>query len=127
VLVDIWQRDPEWAIWSVTQLRAQSQVHELLINPIIYAELSFSFESLEQLDARVEGLALKFRDIPRSALFLAGKAFVKYRRAGGTRTNVLSDFFIGAHAAVLRCGVLTRDPARYRRYFSTVQMVSPAV
>jgi predicted nucleic acid-binding protein len=127
ILIDAWQDDAQWGDWSIDQLRAQSQVHELIINSIIYAELSLNFASLDELDDSIEALALRLRDIPRPALFLAGKAFVKYRRAGGIRTNVLADFFIGAHAAVLKCGVLTRDPARYRTYFPTVPVVSPAL
>lgn len=125
VVVDVWQDDPEWCDWSIAQLRAQSQVHELAINPLIYAELSLSFTSIETLDARVADLDLTLRELPRAALFLAGKAFLQYRRAGGQRTGVLPDFFVGAHAAVLRCGILTRDPTRYRSYFPTVELLTP--
>lgn len=126
VLVDVLQDDPEWADWSLQQLRAQSQVHELAINPVIYAELSLNFASVAALDAAVDGLDLRFRDLPRPALFLAGKAFVKYRRAGGLKANVLADFFIGAHAAVMGWAIITRDPRRYRKYFPRVTLVSPA-
>lgn len=125
VLVDLLQDDPEWADWSLQQLRAQSQVHELVINPVIYAELSLSFQTVAALDAAVEGLKLQFRDLPRPALFLAGKAFVKYRRAGGRKANVLADFFVGAHAAVTGWSIITRDARRYRRYFPRVTLVSP--
>lgn len=125
VLVDVLQDDPEWADWSLQQLRAQSQVHELAINPVIYAELSLNFASVTALDAAVDRLALQFRDLPRPALFLAGKAFVKYRRAGGRKANVLADFFIGAHAAVIGCGIITRDARRYRKYFPRVALISP--
>lgn len=126
VVVDVWQDDPTWADWSLAQLRAQSQVHELAINPIIYAELSLSFESMESLDARIDDLSLMLEDLPRAALFLAGHAFRRYRRAGGGKSGVLPDFFIGAHAAVLGCAILTRDAARYRSYFPTVQLLAPA-
>jgi predicted nucleic acid-binding protein len=125
VVVDVWQRDAEWSAWSVAQLRAQSQVHELGINPIIYAELSLSYESIESLDARVADLELALLELPRSALFLAGHAFRKYRRAGGSKSGVLPDLFIGAHAAVLGCAILTRDAARYRSYFPTVKLLTP--
>jgi predicted nucleic acid-binding protein len=123
VLVDVLENDPAWADWSEQQLRAQSQVHELAINPVIYAELTLAFDSVAATDAAVEGLVL--HEIPRSALFLAGRAFVKYRREGGTKGNVLSDCFIGAHAAVLRCGILTRDGRRYRNHFPRVALVEP--
>jgi len=125
ILVDVWQNDPEWVEWSVGQLRAQAKVRELAINPVIYAELSLNYSSFEALDESVEALQLSVQEIPRSALFLAGKAFLKYRRARGGRTNVLADFFIGAHAAVRGCAILTRDVGRYRSYFPTVQLISP--
>lgn len=101
VLVDVVEDDPAWADWSVRQLRAQAQVHELFINPVIYSELSLAFDSVKALDEVIENMGLSFKELPRPALFLAGRAFMKYRREGGTRTNVLADFFIGAHAAVL--------------------------
>ena len=91
----------------------------------IYAELSLSYDSIDTLDARVADLKLALLDLPRAALFLAGQAFRKYRRAGGSRSGVLPDFFIGAHAAVLDCAILTRDAARYRRYFPTVELLTP--
>jgi len=125
VLVDVLEDDPDWVDWSVRQLRAQSQVHELLINPVIYSELSLAFDSVEALDDAVEGLGLSLQELPRAALFLAGRAFVKYRRAGGGKNNVLADFFIGAHAAVLDCPILTRDARRYRSYFPTVSLLTP--
>lgn len=125
VIIDVWQRQPEWWTWSVAQLRAQSLIQELVINPVIYAEVSLSFETLEALDRELGSLQLSLRELPRAALFLAGRAFRDYRRAGGTRSGVLSDFFIGAHAAVLGCAILTRDPARYRSYFPTVELLAP--
>jgi predicted nucleic acid-binding protein len=125
VIVDVWQKDLNWWAWSVEQLRAQSLVHELAINPVIYAELSLGFSSMETLDHEIDSLRLSLREPPRSALFLAGQAFREYRRAGGTRTGVLGDFFIGAHAAVLGCGILTRDATRYRAYFPTVELLTP--
>lgn len=126
VVVDVWHDHREWFAWSAAQLRAQSQVHELAINPIIYAELSLSYASIDTLDARVADLKLMLLELPRAALFLAGRAFRKYRRAGGAKSGVLPDFFIGAHAAVLGCAILTRDAARYRAYFPTVQLLTPS-
>ena len=125
VLVDVLQDDPDWAEWSISQLRAQAQVHELTINAIIYAELSLAFATVESLDAVVDRMRLTVADLPRPALFLAGQAFLRYRRAGGAKSNVLSDFFIGAHAAVERCPLLTRDLQRYRAYFPTVELIAP--
>jgi predicted nucleic acid-binding protein len=125
VVVDVWHDHREWFAWSAAQVRAQSQVHELAINPIIYAELSLSYESVDTLDARVADLKLTLLELPRAALFLAGHAFRKYRRAGGAKSGVLPDFFIGAHAAVLGCAILTRDAARYRTYFPTVELLTP--
>lgn len=125
VLLDVLQDDPAWADWSVRQLRAQAQVHELFINPVIYAELSLAFESVQATDESIEGMGLSVQELPRPALFLAGRAFVKYRREGGAKGNVLADFFIGAHAAVMDCGILTRDARRYRSYFPRVALVTP--
>lgn len=125
VLVDVLEDDPQWTEWSLAQLRAQSQIHELLINPVIYAELSLTFSKAEALDAAVDGMGLVLREINRPALFLAGKAFVRYRRKGGKKQNVLADFFIGAQAAVLGCPILTRDARRYQTYFPSVSLIVP--
>ena len=125
VLVDVLEDDPDWAEWSFGQLRAQAQVHELAINPIIYAELSLTFVTVEALDAVVNQMRMTVAEVPRPALFLAGQAFLRYRRAGGGKRNVPSDFFIGAHAAVERCPLLTRDVQRYRTCFPTVELIAP--
>ena len=125
VLVDVLQNDPQWADWSMAQLQAQSKVHRLSINPIIYAELSLTFSTVEALDAVISRMEMDLLDIPKPALFLAGKAFVQYRRGGGARTNVLADFFIGAHAAVSGLPVLTRDTRRYQSYFPSIKLVTP--
>lgn len=125
VLVDVLEDDPDWADWSIGQLRAQSQIHQLAIDPIIYAELSLTFSTVETLDQTLDELGLVMLEIPRPALFLAGKAFVRYRRQGGTKGNVLADFFIGAHAAVSACPLLTRDVRRYATYFPTVELLAP--
>lgn len=125
VLVDIVQDDPQWAEWSIAQLRAQAAIHALAINPVIYAELSLSFATLEALDKVVDTMQLALREVPPAALFLAGKAFLQYRRRGGHRTQVLPDFFIGAHAAVQGWPLLTRDASRFRTYFPTLQVIAP--
>ena len=125
VLVDVLQDDPQWADWSIGQLRAQAQLHALAINPVIYAEISLSFSTIEALDNVVRALALELREIPRPALFLAAKAFAQYRRRGGSKAQVLPDFFIGAHAAVEGWPLLTRDASRFRTYFPTLDVLAP--
>ncbi len=125
ILIDVLENDPEWADWSIAQLQAQSRVHRLVINPIIYAELSLALATIESLDDAVEGMELGVVEIPRPALFLAGKAFLQYRRKGGAKGNVLGDFFVGAHAAVSGLPLLTRNPRSYRTYFPGVTVVAP--
>ena len=125
VLVDVLQNDPQWADWSIAQMRAQARLHVLAINPIIYAELSLSFTTLEALDDVVQTLALAVREIPRPALFLAAKAYLQYRRSGGSQGQVQPDFFIGAHAAVEGWPLLTRDASRFRTYFPTLEVMAP--
>jgi hypothetical protein len=125
VLVDVLEDDPVWADWSVAQLRAQAQVHRLVVNPVIYAELALTFQAVEALDEALEALEIPMLEIPKPALFLAGKAFVRYRRTGGTKQSVLADFFIGAHAAVAKLPILTRDTRRYATCFPSVRLVAP--
>jgi len=125
VLVDVLQDDPQWADWSINQMRTQAALHALAINPVIYAEISMSFSTLEALDDVVVTMALELREIPRPALFLAAKAYAQYRRRGGTKSQVLPDFFIGAHAAVEGWPLLTRDASRFRTYFPTLDVVTP--
>lgn len=125
VLIDVLENDPDWADWSLAQLQAQSRVHRLVINPIVYAELSLTFSAFEVLDEVLNDMELPVLEMPRQALFLAGKAFVKYRRNGGVKNNVLGDFFIGAHAAVSHLPILTRDTRRYSNYYPSVNLVSP--
>ena len=125
IVFDLWDKDPEWGSWSAQQLRSLSTAHDLAINAVIYAEISARFSSQANLDQAVEYLGLIVLEIPRDAAFLAGKAFQQYRRQGGTRSNVLPDFFIGAHAASLRCEILTRDTRPYSTYFPTVPLIAP--
>jgi predicted nucleic acid-binding protein len=125
VLVDVLQNDPQWAEWSIGQLRAHAQLHELAINPVVYAELSLSFSTFEALDRVVAAMELAMYEVPRPALFLAGKAYLQYRRRGGGKAQVLPDFFIGAHAAVEGWSLLTRDASRFRTYFPGLQVIAP--
>ena len=125
VLVDVLQNDPQWADWSIAQLRAQAQLHALVINPVIYAELSLSFTTFEALDRVVATMELTLHEVPRPALFLAGKAYLQYRRRGGAKAQVLPDFFIGAHAAVEGWPLLTRDASRFRTYFPSLEVIAP--
>ncbi len=125
VLVDVLQDDPQWAEWSIGQLRAQARLHQLAVNPVIYAEISLSFSTLEALDEVIDTLGLVVHDIPRPALFLAAKAFARYRQRGGARQQVLPDFFIGAHAAVQGWPLLTRDASRFRSYFPGLVVLAP--
>lgn len=125
VLLDLATRDPIWIGWSRGQLEAAALRGPLSINPIIYAELSVRFKTVEAVDRVLERAGLAVVTIPRAALFLAGKVFQRYRAAGGTRTGVLPDFFIGAHAAVLGIRLISRDAGRYRTYFPTIDLITP--
>ena len=125
ILVDVLQDDPQWADWSIGQLRAQASVHQVVINPVIYAEMSLSFSTLEALERLVKTLLLELREIPQPALFLAAKAYAQYRKRGGRRLSVLPDFFIGAHAAVEGWPLLTRDARRFRTYFPGLEVLAP--
>ena len=127
VLIDVLNNEPRWADWSIHQLRVQSKIHVLTINPIIYSELSCAFSQIEDLDDVVQLMGLKYVQLPKPALFLAAKAFQTYRKKGGTKHHILGDFFVGAHAAVSQLPVLTRDTQRYKTYFPSVQLVSPNV
>jgi predicted nucleic acid-binding protein len=125
VLLDLFTDDPAWADWSIGQLDAAALRGPLIISPVVYAELSVRFDRIEALDEVVRDTGVVMADIPRPALFLAGKVFQRYRASGGSRTGVLPDFFIGAHAAVVGVPLLTRDAQRYRTYFPTIDLVTP--
>jgi predicted nucleic acid-binding protein len=124
VLLDVVTDDPNWADWSQEHLDTASRIGDLVINPVIYAEVSLAYASVEDLDAGLATVGLELLEIPRSALFLAAAAFRLYRRRGGTRTSVLPDFFIGAHAAVEGMTLITRDRRR-RGWFPTVEVIAP--
>ena len=125
VLIDILSADPTWSAWSLGQLLRRSTEGALLINEVIYAELSTRIETEAELDSIISDLSVELERTPKHALFLAGKAFKQYRAAGGTRTGVLPDFFIGAHAEVAGLTILTRDARRYAQYFPDVKVVAP--
>ncbi len=125
VLLDLVTDDPKWADWSVAALEAAALGGSVLINDIVYAELSVRYGRIEDLDAFVDKAGLEIAPIPRTALFLAGKAFTEYRKADGSRRGVLPDFFIGAHAAVSGLPLLTRDVGRYKTYFPSLTLITP--
>ena len=124
VIFDVTNNDSVWADWSDTQITAH-QPGGLLINPLIYAELCTNADATAEVDKILAGLKLELSELSREALFLAAKAYLKYRRQGGTKTAPLPDFFIGAHAQVLGIPVLTRDAGRYTSYFPGVQLICP--
>ncbi len=126
VLLDVLTNDSHWLSWSVANLRIQSMKGPLLINEVIYAEMAGHVSNEAELDASVQEFEVRLDRAPKSALFLAGETFRRCRRMGGIRTGVLADFFIGAHAQVLGCPVLTRDVRRYRTYFPNVLLITPA-
>ena len=126
VFLDIATNDPEWSEWSASALAECAERTTLLVNPIIYAEVSIGYASIEALDAALPGSVFAREALPWEAGFLAGKCFLAYRRRGGRRSAPLPDFYIGAHAAIEKLILLTRDAARYRTYFPKVKILSPA-
>lgn len=125
VLLDILTQDPAWYDWSARQLDFCAERAALCINPIIYADVSIGFTRIEQLDEALPSDTFVRLELPWEAGFLAGKAFLQYRRAHGSRTSPLPDFYIGAHAAVEGMALLTRDPKRYRTYYPTLELICP--
>jgi predicted nucleic acid-binding protein len=125
VLLDVLTRDPAWLDWSAEQLDRQAAHGPIIVNEVIYAELSAGFANEADVEDALAELDVAFHRTPVPALFLAGKAYLQYRRAGGSRTGVLPDFFIGAHAQVMGLPILTRDPRPYRTYFPEVEVIAP--
>jgi predicted nucleic acid-binding protein len=125
VLLDVMTEDASWLSWSVSAIERAADTSRLVINPVIYAEASVRFTKIEELDAALPSDLFEREPIPYEAAFLAGKAYLAYRRRGGTRRSPLPDFFIGAHAAVTSYRLLTRDPARYRAYFPKLSLIAP--
>lgn len=125
VILDVFLDDPSWADWSESKLEEFSDTKSLYINPIIYSEISIGFTLIEDLEKAISEAGLKMLTIPKEALFLAGKAYLKYKKRKGVKRTPLPDFFIGAHAAVLGLDLLTRDVSRYQTYFPTVGLLKP--
>jgi predicted nucleic acid-binding protein len=126
ILLDIATNDPKWAAWSGQALAECAEHAALVINPIIYAEVSIGFKTIESLNAALPSRIYQRAQLPWEAGFLAGKCFLDYRKRGGVRTTPLPDFYIGAHASIDRLALLTRDDARYRTYFPKVEVLAPA-
>ncbi|MBI5552897.1 MAG: PIN domain-containing protein [Desulfobacterales bacterium] len=125
VILDVFLDDPKWADWSESRLEACSDSAPLFINAIIYSEISIGFTSIEALETAVGKAGFQILEIPKEALFLAGKAYLQYKRSKGAKAAPLPDFFLVAQAAVLQLDLLTRDVSRYRTYFPTVRLISP--
>lgn len=125
VLLDVLTEDVRWFAWSSEALARRAGESALVVNPIIYAEVSIGFARIEELDEALNTAGFERRPLPWEAAFLAGKCFQRYRRRGGARTSTLPDFYIGAHAAVSGLALLTRDAARYRTYFPGLEVISP--
>ncbi len=126
VLLDILTEDRRWFDWSSRMLASHAERDVLVINPVIYAEVSIRFARIEELEDALPATHFRRDTIPWEAAFLAGKAFLDYRRGGGVRRSPLPDFFIGAHAAVRGLSLLTRDRSRYQRHFPTVLLIAPS-
>lgn len=125
VLLDIFTEDPQWQAWSAEALARCADTSILVINPIIYAEVSIRFARIEELDDALPPTNFQRVPLPWEAAFLAGKCFLTYRKRGGVRHSPLPDFYIGAHAAVAGMTLLTRDPTGYRTYFPKVRLIAP--
>ncbi|MBN1696848.1 MAG: PIN domain-containing protein [Spirochaetales bacterium] len=125
VILDIFENDPVWFDWSAGVLDGYSRDHLLCINPVIYTEISIGFDRIEDLEKTVFECGFRLIEIPKEALFLAGKAFMQYRRGKGVKTTTLPDFFIGAHAAVMSLELITRDAKRIGYYFPSVRIICP--
>ena len=127
VLIDLVGDDPVWADWSEENLAAAALIGPLAISDVVYAELAVRYARVEDLDAFIVDAKVDVLHVPKAALFLAGKVYSRYRQAGGTKSGVLADFFIGAHACVLKAPLLTRDVRRYRTYFPTLELIAPNI
>jgi predicted nucleic acid-binding protein len=125
VLLDVLDEDPDWMDWSASMLARASEAGLVVINPIVYAETSVAFDTIEGLDEALPPSYFVRETLPWEAAFLAGKAYAAYRRRGGTRRSPLPDFYNGAHAAVRGYTLLTRDPRRYREYFPKLRILAP--
>jgi predicted nucleic acid-binding protein len=125
VILDVFLNDVKWADWSESKLEELSDHASLYLNSIIYSEISIGFNLIEDLESAISKAGFQLLEIPKEALFLAGKAYLKYKRRQGIKKTPLPDFFIGAQAAVLNLDLLTRDASRYQTYFPTVRLIAP--
>ncbi len=125
VILDVLTEDPKWFEWSSHTLATYAEKYLLAINPIIYAEISIRFDEIEELESILEPRFFARLSLPWEAAFLAGKCFLKYRKQKGTRHSPLPDFYIGAHAAILGTGLITRDKHRYQSYFPSLNVIAP--
>jgi predicted nucleic acid-binding protein len=125
VLLDVATNDPVWGDWSAEALERTADASILVINPLVYAEVSIGFDSIEDLEAALPIDLYRREELPYEAGFLAGKCFLRYRRAGGHKRSPLPDFYIGAHAAVAGYRLLTRDATRYQTYFPNLGLIAP--
>jgi hypothetical protein len=125
IILDVFLDDPNWAEWSESKLEEFSSITKLFINPVVYSEVSIGFNRIEDLESALNHGGFQMLEISKEALFLAGKAFLKYRKNKGPKRSPLPDFYIGAQAAVLEIDLITRDESRYRTYFPTVKLISP--
>lgn len=125
VIIDVLTEDPQWFQWSAANLAICADRGALIINPIIYAEVSIAFEQADEVDASLPIAFFRRDPLPWQAAFLAGRSYLAYRRRGGQRTAPLPDFYIGAHAEIAGLSLLTRDVSRYRTYFPDVALISP--
>jgi predicted nucleic acid-binding protein len=125
VLLDVMTEDARWLAWSAAAVERAADRYRLVVNPVIYAEVSIRYSRIEELDAALPKTMFDREAIPYEAVFLAGKSFLAYRRRGGTKPSPLPDFFIGAHAAVAGYLLMTRDAARYRTYFPKLSLIAP--
>lgn len=125
VLIDIATESSSWQAWSTQALARRLDAGPLVINPIVFAEISMGYADIETLELALPRDIYRREDLPWEAAFLAGKCFIAYRRGGGTRRSPLPDFYIGAHAAIRDYHLLTRDQGRYRRYFPKLKIISP--
>ena len=125
VLLDVIKDDPVWGAWSAQALAKHLEQGALVINPIVYAEIAFDFDTIEEVDALLPPADYDYADLPREAAFLAARCHVRYRASGGARAMILPDFLIGAHATVERMALLTRDARRYRSYFPGLKLIAP--
>jgi predicted nucleic acid-binding protein len=125
VLIDLFDEDSEGREWSDAMLTRCAARGPLVVNPIVFAEVAAGFDSLDDAEAAIPEAYVRREDLPWEAAFLAGRAFVQYRRRGGTMSAPLPDFYIGAHAAVAGHTLLTRDARRYRHYFPSLRIIAP--